>query len=113
MSRHDQLKQEVIRFHAKHPIVWDLFVQFTFERIAKGFEHYSSKGIFERIRWETAAPNHDPADFKLNNNYTPFYARAFMKKYPKYVGFFRTRKQISKGGPAVSLPALKPGNFIP
>lgn len=113
MSRHTQLLQEVRTFHAKHPEVWDYFVKFTFERINAGFQHYSARGIWHRIRWETAVPtDHGPQDFKLNNNHTPFYARAFMKKYPTYNGFFRIREQISKGGKAVSLSPLGPGNFI-
>ena len=96
MSRHDQLLKKANEYHQKHPEVWDLFVQFTFERINRGFQHYSAKGIFERIRWETSIPT-DPGEFKLSNKHTPFYARAFMKIYPNYVGFFRTSYQTSKG----------------
>jgi len=113
MSRRDQLLQEVRIFHQQHPEVWDLFVKFAFQKINAGFAHYSARGIWHRIRWETEVPTDtDPLTFKLSNNHTPFYARAFMKKYPAHQGFFRTRTQPSGGGKAVTLPALQPGNFI-
>jgi len=112
MSRYDQLFAEANAFHQKHPEVWDLFEKFTFELIRRGFQHYSARGIWHRIRWETATPDPvDPADFKLNDHHTPFYARAFMLRYPNYDGFFRIRTQISQGGPKVHLPPLKPANF--
>lgn len=113
MNRHEQLRQEVVAFHQRHPEVWDLFVKFTFERINAGFEHYSARGIWHRIRWETAAPiDRDEDDFKLNDHHTPFYARQFMKVYPQHNGFFRTRVQRSKGQKGVTLSPLKPRNFV-
>lgn len=98
MSSYDRMLKACDKFHDKHPEVWDLFVQFTFERINRGFTHYSARGVWHRIRWETSAPHaRDPkAKFKLSNNHTPFYARAFMKIYPQYKGFFLVKEQISK-----------------
>ena len=31
-----------------------------------------------------------------------------MKKYPKYEGFFRTRKQVSENKEATNLPEISP-----
>lgn len=99
MDRHEQMLKACKKFHANHPEVWDYFEKFTFERIHRGFKHYSARGIWHRIRWETAAPYPDGTErpFKLSNNHTPFYARAFMRKYPQYAGFFRTKTQKSIG----------------
>lgn len=110
-TRHNEMQEQFDAFHASHPEVWDLFQRFAFEQIAKGFRNYSSKGIFERIRWEVARPEPDPADFKLNNNYTAFYARWFMAKYPEHTGFFRVREQISHWEPATKLPPLGPKDY--
>ena len=97
MNRCDQLRGECERFHAAHPEVWEHFVRFTFDRISKGFKHYSAYAVFERIRWEMSNVGGNGLDeFKLNNNYRPFYARRFMKMYPEHDGFFRTREQTSK-----------------
>ena len=99
MSRHQELKIKTQEFHAKHPEVWVLFERFSLQLIKRGFKHYSARGVWHRIRWETATPRYmekDDQGFKLGNNHTPFYARAFMKRYPEYGEFFRTRYQTSK-----------------
>ena len=110
-SRHDEMTQQVKAFHQEHPQVWQLFSRFTEELIHRGFEHYSAKGVFERIRWETAEADGALNEFKLNNNYSAFYARAFMRANPEHEGFFRTRHQISAGAPAAKLPPLGPRDF--
>ena len=72
------------------PEVWLLFQKFAAEAKGKGFQRYSAKGIFELIRWHTAAEGADR--FKLNNNFHPDYARKLMRLNPSFVGFFRIRE---------------------
>ena len=111
-TRHEEIREQATAYHTKYPKVWQLFVQFTLEQINKGFKNYSSKAIFERIRWETDTPdiNGDPI-FKINNNYQPFYARRFMRMFPEHATFFRTRKQISLDDLATCAPELTPQDF--
>lgn len=112
MTRTDEMREQVTRFHKEHPFVWDLFKRFTFEVIGKGMKHYSVNAIFERIRWEHDITRIDPrASFKLNNNYRAFYARRFMAAFPEYDGFFHTRKQTSDEGAATNLPELTPHDY--
>jgi hypothetical protein len=111
-TRNDELKEAVTRFHKEHPEVWDLFCRFTFMKINAGFKHYSARGIFHRIRWETDLPAYDKGnEFKLNDHHSPFYARRFMATYPEHEGFFRTREQISMQVSAVNMPELTPSYF--
>lgn len=110
-TRHDELTDQVKAFHAEHPQVWRLFRQFTQELIDRGFTHYSAKGVFERIRWETAEADTGKSEFKLNNNYSAFYARAFMRLHPEHDGFFRTRQQVSKGSNATQMAPLGPRDY--
>lgn len=112
-SRYEEMRAACIAFHKANPRVWVLFVQFTFDRINRGFANYSVNAVFERIRWETDQARVDPAQaFKLNNNHRPFYARAFMTRFPQAPeGFFRTRTQTSKASPATGLPELGPQDF--
>lgn len=106
LVRHDELRRNCQEFHKEHPEVWRMFVEFAFDRIERGFQHYSADAIFHRIRWEMAQPTYEKGEeFKLNDHYTAFYARAFMKRYPKHDGFFRTRTQKSKDEP----PTLRRG----
>ena len=109
-TRWDEIRAQCQAFHEQHPRVWELFVRFAFEKINAGFQHYSVKGIFERIRWETAEAD-NPGGFKINNNYTAFYARRFHAMYPQHDGFFRLRTQTSEGQSATNLPELTPGYF--
>jgi len=111
MSRRDEIAEQCPTFHKKHPEVWDLFVQFTNEMIRRGFKNYSVNAIFERIRWEKDAGGNGVESFKLNNNYRALYARRFMKMYPEYEGFFRTREQPSSTKPPTHLPELTPAAY--
>jgi hypothetical protein len=79
------------RVDADNPEIWRLFVQFTFVMIRRGFVHYSARAVLHRVRWETATPLADQSEFKINNNWSPYYARKFHDAYPRYAGFFRNR----------------------
>lgn len=111
MDRHDELQAAVTAFHKAHPFVWTLFDRFTRNRISLGFENYSAKAVFERIRWETDQAETGESEFKLNNNFPAFYARRWMKMNPKHKGFFRTRTQTSKDSVAVNAHELTPQDF--
>ena len=112
MTRYDQMKERFEKFHNEHPEVWALFIDFTFDRIRLGFEHYSVDAITQRIRWETEVGSNKLADFKINDHYRAFYARLFMDTYPDYKGFFRLRPQKSKDRAASRLPELTPADFL-
>lgn len=77
--------------HAANPEMWTLFVRFSFEKIGRGFAHYGARDIIHRIRWETDASESGEAGFKVNNIWSPWYARLFHRTYPQHAGFFRTR----------------------
>jgi hypothetical protein len=112
-TRLDEMRSQVEVFHAEHPQVWDLFVEFTMDRINKGFVNYSAKAIFERIRWEVDSVGGDGTyEFKLNNNWPSFYARRFMRMYPKYIGFFKTRRQTSREDRPTQMPPLSPKDYL-
>ena len=99
-SRADQIFAAFKKFHAEHPIVWELFCRFTKEIIGSGFKNYGSKAVFERVRWYTTFET--STIIKLNNNYTSYYARMFHAKFPDYGIFFRNRELISaRSGPNV------------
>lgn len=78
-------------YHVHNPQIYEAFKTKAHETIDKGFKHYSAKGIFEIIRWHTGVASNGDC-FKVNNNYSSFFARLFEIEYPKYKGFFRNRK---------------------
>ena len=84
------LVEEFKQFHKKNPEVYELFKKFTFQAINSGHVRLSSEMIINRIRWETSVVTTDK-DYKINNDYKPFYSRMFMAEHPKYNNFFNTR----------------------
>ena len=70
-NRKEEVRQQVKAYHRKPPELWELFVQFTFDMIDKGFKNYAVSGIFERIRWEKDMGGDGLTMFKINNNYKP------------------------------------------
>lgn len=111
-TREEEIDEQAQAFCKANPLVGVLFVKFTFEVIERGFRHYSAKSIFERIRWETdQSDSKGRSTFKINNNYTCWFARRFMDAYPHYAGFFRTRSRVSAEQSATDLPELTPADF--
>lgn len=112
MNRQEEMRQQVTEFHRRHPEVWQLFVQFTFQMIDRGYKNYSVNAIFERIRWEKDSVGGDGlTSFKLNNNYRAFYSRRFMRLHPEHAGFFRTREQTSAADLATHRLELTPAYY--
>ena len=84
MNRLEEMRRQVNDYHKKHPDVWKMFEEFTFQMINQGYKNYSVNAIFERIRWEKDVGGDGITQFKIGNNYRDFYSRRFMKKYTKY-----------------------------
>lgn len=79
-------------FHQQNPEVWRLFVKFTKELIGRGFQHNSARTVLYRIRWDTdIATDGELSGFKINDHFSPFYARLFHRTFPKHDGFFHMR----------------------
>ena len=109
--RHDQMKAKFSEFHNEHPEVYGWLTQFTFDLIKRGYQNYSIDGVLMRVRWEKDINYNTDTGFKINNNYSAFYARMFMKEFPDHEGFFRTRRQISLMTPAINRDELTPEFF--
>lgn len=86
------------RFHEDNPHVYRLFCRFALEAAARR-RRFSARTVLHRLRWYTAIETDDPAGFKVNNNWSPFYARLFARDYPQHAGLFARRAAVAdKGG---------------
>ena len=110
-SRQEEMRRQCVAFHKEHPEVWDMFVRYTHMMIERGYQNYSAQSVVERIRWEKDAGGDGINNFKINNNFVAFYSRRFMRMYPEYEGFFRTRKQPSEDDDATNLSPLRPVDY--
>ena len=48
--------------------------------------------LFEELRYAYEETDHDPKDYKLNNDYASRYARLIMKTEPRLAGHFELRE---------------------
>jgi hypothetical protein len=78
-------------YHEANPEVYEWFKKFAFEKIRRGATHIGAKAIFERIRWESPV-NAAGDPFKINNIFTPYFARKFMQDFQQHAGIFETRR---------------------
>jgi hypothetical protein len=76
-------------FHKANPHVYALFVRFALQAAARR-NNFSARCVFHRIRWATQVESTGD-DFKINNNWSPFYVRLFEIDHPEQKGFFRKR----------------------
>jgi hypothetical protein len=89
--RKDPRVVEFEEFHKNNPHIYSAFKRFA--REAKRVRnHYSARDIIHRIRWYTAIESKDKDGFKINNNWSPFYARMLQAEDPAFQDFFRNRK---------------------
>ena len=113
-TRHEEMVAQLRAFDASHPEVWREFCRVTRELIARGYKRYSARGVFQIIRWETGHAKVDKrVEFKMNDHFSPFYARRFMAENPQHDGFFEKRQQKSKETKATGLPPLGPQDYAP
>ena len=83
-------------FDAANPAVYIEFDKADTRLIETGVRHYGAKAIFEYLRFGTAVRGRGDI-FKLNNNYTAYYARKWEENHPEYAGFFSMRRTNGMG----------------
>lgn len=84
--------QKFEEFHRLNPQVATALEQMTRELVQRGRRRIGIKMLFEVLRWnyfmETSDPN---SDFKINNNYAPYYSRLLIERHPEWADVFELR----------------------
>ncbi len=81
-------------FDKKNPDIYVQFRRVTNTAIMRGQKHLSAELIINQLRWESpVSSKNDP--YKIPNWIKPFYSRKFMREYPHYAGFFKTKNSIA------------------
>lgn len=78
-------------FDALNPHVYQALVRMALKMRRTGRKHYGMRALLEVLRWQWAIQTQGE-DLKLNNNYTPYYARKLMQNNPELAGFFKLRQ---------------------
>ena len=86
------LKLRFDTFHAANPWVWREYERYALKLAVRGVKRYGSKTIYEHLRYVHDLQTESDDGLKLNNNYTPYYARLFKQEHPEYGEFFAFRR---------------------
>lgn len=87
-----KITREFWKFHHENPNVLRDLIGLAQQVRAAGQHQWGMKSLFEVLRWQIALKTQSGDGFKLNNNYTAFYARLIEKVDPRFVGFFIERR---------------------
>ena len=89
--------ERFVQFHTNNPQVYSALKSMTAELVNRGRRRIGINMLFEVLRWnyymETSDPN---SDFKINNNYAPYYARLIIDENPQWEKVFELRTIRSK-----------------
>lgn len=85
------LTEKFQQFHEENPHVYRTLVYLARQWVNAGHTRLGIATLFERARWEFAMSTTDP-DYKINNNYKPYYARLIMSQEPDLDGLFELRR---------------------
>lgn len=80
----------------KHPEIWEMFVHHTQRMIAQGQKHSSADKVLHEIRDDIKVQKDKSDKYKVNNNYTAYFSRKYVKLYPEHDFFFERRALVSK-----------------
>ncbi len=89
------LAETFAEWHEKNPHVYALFVRFALQA-AERRPYFSARTVLHRIRWHTTVETVGD-DYKVSNNWSPFFARMFERDHPEHKGFFRMRDSAADG----------------
>ena len=79
-----KITQELFEQHiAENKEMWNMFKDYAIH-IAKKGQKFSANGIFHLMRYETIVKENNGAGYKLNQNWSSWYARKFLEEYPQY-----------------------------
>lgn len=79
-------------YHAQHPELLDLYVQYAREAAKFGRRDFGIAAIAERLRWHLAFERKEGStDFKINNSYRSCYARLISIMCPDLENMFEFR----------------------
>lgn len=88
-------------YHAENPHIYEAFDRFAQEAVKSQRDTFGAQTVVERVRWYCNFEESRYADtFKINNNFSGYYGRLWMRNNPQHRGLFRRRKLRAKHAPA-------------
>jgi len=80
-------------YNKANPQVLETLERLAERMVARGRQRIGIKMLFEVLRWDYYMQTTDPnSEFKINNNYAPYYARLIIERHPDWCNLFQLRQ---------------------
>lgn len=90
-SDRPSIEERFRAFHAANPHVFEELLKLARARLDAGAAYVSSKALYEECR--VSLRTRHGGDYKLNNDYTPYYSDLLCEMEPRLKGVIRTRRR--------------------
>ena len=85
-------------FHQANPSIYTELEGMARELWTRGRRRIGIRMLWETLRWNyNLRVVSDDSIARLNNNYTPFYARLLLEVHPDWAGLFQLRSHDARG----------------
>ena len=89
--------QRFEEFSARNPQVYAALEQMASQLVSRGRKKVGINMLLEVLRWNYYMKTDDPnSEFKINNNYAPYYSRLLIERNPSWANVFELRTIRSK-----------------
>lgn len=78
------------KYHKQNPDIYLMFKKFAYQAKQSGVKHYGAKAIMERARYHTEIERR--GEWKVNNNFSAYFARLLAIEDPSFEEFFEFRR---------------------
>jgi len=82
-------RQEFLRYHRANKWIWEAYRDEAF-KLGFEYKHFGSQQVFANIRANITAYKED-GQYKVNNNWSGYYARALIKAFPIMANYLEIR----------------------
>ena len=85
------VRKQFCKFHKQNPHIYEAFEILALQAASKR-QRFGARAIFEVMRWETQVRPITPnSKYKIQDHWSPYYARLFEQKHPQHKGFFQKK----------------------
>jgi len=93
-AKRPSIEERFRAFHAANPHVLEELLRLARARLNAGATYISSKALYEDCRTSLRTLHGD--DYKLNNDYTPYYSDLLREREPRLEGVIKIRQRRAR-----------------
>lgn len=79
-------------FDAENPHVYSKIIQYAGQLYDAGRRRTAMNTLMHRVRWDAAVETNSDDRFKINENFTPYYARKLADDFPRLGSMLEFRR---------------------